>query len=75
MDAIEEHWLGEEDMRGLEAFLNWAKSDANKEIRRIAGLAPTEGEVVDVEGLGGREDFLTGNVGFGLWKGCRLTGR
>lgn len=62
MDAMEEQWNGEEDMRGLEAFLEWVKGDANKEIRRVAGLAPTEGEVVDAELLGQREDFLTGTL-------------
>ncbi len=60
MDAMEEQWSGEEDLRGLEAFLDWVKGDGNKEIRRIAGLAPTEGEIVDVEALGQKEDYLTG---------------
>lgn len=62
MSAMEELWNGEEDMRGLENFLDWVKGDANKEIRRIAGLASTEAEVVDVEALGQKEDFLTGRL-------------
>lgn len=37
---MEEQVKGEEDMRGIEAFLNWCTGDINKEIRRIAGLAP-----------------------------------
>ncbi|KAI9876805.1 MAG: hypothetical protein M1830_005679 [Pleopsidium flavum] len=59
MDPTEESWNGEEDLRGLEAFLDWMKGDGNMEIRRIAGLAPTEGEVIDVETLGQKEDYLT----------------
>lgn len=62
MSAMEELWNGEEDMRGLENFLDWVKGDTNKEIRRIAGLASTEGGVVDVEALGQKEDFLTGRL-------------
>lgn len=46
--AIEEQeFYSEEDMRGVEGFLEWAKGEANKEIRRIA-LAD------------GGEDYLTG---------------
>ena len=62
MHAMEEQWNGEEDMRGIESFLDWVKGDTNKELRRIAGLAPTEGQVVDVEALNAKEDFLTGMV-------------
>lgn len=58
--AMEEQCRGEEDMRGVESFLQWMMGDMNKEIRRIAGLAATEGEVVDVNVLGENEDFLTG---------------
>lgn len=57
--VMEEQCRGEEDLRGVEAFLNWIMGDVNKEIRRIAGLA-TEGEVVDVNVLGENEDFLAG---------------
>lgn len=57
---MEEQCRGKEDMRGVEAFLKWMMGDVNKEIRRIAGLAATEGEVVDVNVLGENEDFLTG---------------
>jgi transcription initiation factor TFIID subunit 3 len=41
---------GEEDTRGVDAFLEWVTGAANKEIRRIA----LEG------GDDGREDFLIG---------------
>ena len=40
ISAMEEQVKGEEDMRGIEGFLNWCTGDTNKEIRRIAGLAP-----------------------------------
>lgn len=59
MSAMEELWNGEEDMRGLENFLDWVKGDVHREIRRIAGLASTEGEAVDIEALQQKEDFLT----------------
>lgn len=62
MSAMEELWNGEEDMRGLENFLDWVKGDVHKEIRRIAGLASTEGEVVDIEALQQKEDFLTSKL-------------
>ena len=37
---MEEQVKGEEDMRGIEGFINWCTGDSNKEIRRIAGLEP-----------------------------------
>ena len=58
--AMEEQCRGEEDTRGVDSFVEWLKGPANREIRRIAGLTATEGEVVDVEAGAGREDFLTG---------------
>lgn len=60
VSATEEQWNGEEDMRGVQAFLEWMTGGMNKEIRRIAGLLPTEGEVIDVEAAGHKENFLTG---------------
>ena len=57
--VMEEQCRDEEDMRGVEAFVEWMMGDLNKEIRRIAGLAATEGEAVDVNVLGEKEDFLT----------------
>ena len=61
ISTMEEQYRGAEDMRGIEAFLTWAKGDVNKDIRRIAGLIPSEGEVVALEAGELREDFLTGN--------------
>lgn len=57
---MEEQCRGEEDLRGVDSFLKWMIGDVNKEIRRIAGLAATEGDMVDVDVLGENEDFLTG---------------
>lgn len=42
MSEMEEQIQGEEDMRGIEAFLTWCTGDANQEARRIAGLAPED---------------------------------
>lgn len=61
ISIMEEQCRGEEDMRGIEAFVMWVKGEGNKEIRRIAGLAREAGEVVDVEAMGEKEDFLAGN--------------
>ncbi|KAI9829907.1 MAG: hypothetical protein M1826_005329 [Phylliscum demangeonii] len=38
MHPLEEDWAGEEDLRGLDAFTEWFQGDANREIRRVAGL-------------------------------------
>lgn len=54
----EEDWQGEEDTRGLDAFLGWFSGSANREIRRIAGFVPSEGDMIDPESLE-KEDFLT----------------
>ena len=54
----EEDWQGEEDTRGLDAFLSWFSGPMNREIRRIAGLVPSEGDMLDPESLE-KEDFLT----------------
>ena len=37
---MEEQVRGEEDMRGIEAFISWCMGPGALEIRRIAGLAP-----------------------------------
>ena len=55
---MEEQCIGEEDTRGMDAFLKWMMGDESKEIRRIAGMLGTEGEV-DVEAGAVAEDFLT----------------
>ena len=54
----EEDWAGEEDLRGLEAFLGWFLAPANREIRRIAAFLPSEGDVIDADSLE-KEDYLT----------------
>ncbi|KAL2372949.1 hypothetical protein RJ035_002152 [Blastomyces gilchristii] len=59
MSLSEEVLRGEEDMRGLEAFMAWFSGPVNKEIRRVAGFIPSEGDVVDEDTLE-KEDYLTG---------------
>ncbi|OKL58703.1 hypothetical protein UA08_06020 [Talaromyces atroroseus] len=58
MKEFEEDWRGEEDTRGLDAFMAWFTGPANREIRRIAGYIPSEGDVVDADLLE-KEDYLT----------------
>ncbi|MCJ1379738.1 hypothetical protein MMC17_002841 [Xylographa soralifera] len=55
---MEEQSREEEDARGMDAFLKWMTGDESQEIRRIAGMAGSEGDV-DVEVGSEREDFLT----------------
>lgn len=74
MSAMEEQVRGEEDMRGIEAFISWCTGPGALEIRRIAGLAPeTSTAITDLSAsaaLAGKaaaetmlvekpEDFLT----------------
>ena len=59
ISIMEEQYRGEEDMRGMEAFIQWMEGEGHQEIRRIAGLAGVDGEVVDVEAVE-KEDFLSG---------------
>ncbi|MCJ1311355.1 hypothetical protein MMC25_005026 [Agyrium rufum] len=59
ISSVEEKLRGEEDLRGVEAFIDWIKGDACMEMRRIAGMLPGEVEAVDVEAGGENEDFLT----------------
>ena len=67
--AMEEEWVGGEDLRGIDAFLEWARGDGHREIRRIAGMArtPDGGKDVDVDTLGTGEDFLTGMNPVEIW--------
>lgn len=58
MSRVEEGWRGEEDLRGVQGFIGWARGEVNREIRRVAGLVREEGDV-DEEGAV-REDFLAG---------------
>ncbi|KAL8657998.1 MAG: hypothetical protein Q9202_007638 [Teloschistes flavicans] len=57
--AMEEHIMGEEDLRGVEAFVKWMKGDEHREIRRIAGLIDSEAAVPGVDIPTEKEDFLT----------------
>ena len=49
-----------EDMRGVDGFVNWARGPANKEIRRIAGLAGDTGAGEGLSVLNEEEDYVTG---------------
>ena len=62
ISIMEEQCRGEEDMRGVQSFLDWIAGDINMEIRRIAGLGKAEGEVLGVEAVTENQDFLTGKV-------------
>ncbi|PGH16138.1 hypothetical protein AJ79_01905 [Helicocarpus griseus UAMH5409] len=57
MTFSEEVLSGEEDLRGLQSFMAWFAGPANKEIRRVAGFLPSEGDVVDEDSLE-KEDYL-----------------
>ena len=56
---LEEQLYYDDDMRGVLNFRSWVEGEAHKEIRRIAGLLQTPGEMVDIEPGAEREDFLT----------------
>lgn len=56
--ATEEQLLHDDDLRGLQNFVAWAEGDMHNEIRRIAGLEATLGEV-NLNGEMQREDYLT----------------
>lgn len=58
--VMEEQCRGEEDMRGTEAFINWLVGEGNREIRRVAGMTPTEGDGIALDAGEEREDFLSG---------------
>ncbi|KAI9838615.1 MAG: hypothetical protein M1819_004929 [Sarea resinae] len=58
LTAVDEDWGDEEDLRGVEAFLDWARGEPNRAIRRIAGLVGDDAQN-EVDELGEREDFLT----------------
>lgn len=64
LHVTEEEWRGEEDLRGVEAFMEWFGSDVNREIMRIAGTTTSKDggalDTVKVDGTGNGDDFLTG---------------
>lgn len=47
----DEDFEGQEDMRGVEEFLDWVTGRANREIRRVA-----------LEGAEGKDDYLSGMI-------------
>lgn len=49
-----------EDLRGVEAFVNWAHGPVNKEIRRIAGFGDDANVEEIAAGLDDQEDYLSG---------------
>jgi transcription initiation factor TFIID subunit 3 len=54
-------WVPFEDLRGVEAFVNWAQGPANKEIRRIAGFGDETANVEEIAaGLDDQDDYLSG---------------
>ena len=59
-ESVEGEVVPYEDLRGVEAFVNWARGPVNKEIRRIAGVAASGKDLADVNLIDDGEDFLTG---------------
>ncbi|KAI9802509.1 MAG: hypothetical protein M1833_001581 [Piccolia ochrophora] len=62
MSVAEEEWVGEEDMRGLDNFLEWIVGDGNREIRRVAGMqvvGEAAADAAELEKLSAGEDFLS----------------
>ncbi|KIW64935.1 hypothetical protein PV04_07235 [Phialophora macrospora] len=51
-------WVRFEDLRGVEAFVNWAHGPVNKEIRRIAGFGDEANVEEIAAGLDDQEDYL-----------------
>ncbi|KAJ6006908.1 hypothetical protein N7451_004852 [Penicillium sp. IBT 35674x] len=54
----EEDWQDEEDLRGLESLIGWITGPSHREIRRVAGFVPSEGDMVDPDSIE-KEDYLT----------------
>ncbi|OCT49365.1 Bromodomain associated DNA binding protein [Cladophialophora carrionii] len=52
-------WVPFEDLRGVEAFVNWAYGPVNKEIRRIAGFGGEANVEEIAAGLDDQEDYLS----------------
>jgi len=59
---MEEQLSRDDDMRGMEGFIAWIKGPTNKEVRRIAGLARGEIDLLGLEEGSEREDFLAGEL-------------
>ncbi|KAI4124436.1 MAG: hypothetical protein LQ338_004801 [Usnochroma carphineum] len=62
VSAMEERITGEEDTRGVDAFIKWMKGEESRELRRIAGSVDTEGLMPGVDVPADKEDFLTGKI-------------
>ena len=59
-------WVPFEDLRGVEAFVNWAHGPVNKQIRRIAGFGE-DGNMEEIAtGLDDRDDYLSGKCFYDL---------
>jgi transcription initiation factor TFIID subunit 3 len=56
----EGEWVPFEDLRGVEAFVNWAHGPVNKEIRRVAGFGDEANVEEIAAGLDDQEDYLAG---------------
>ncbi len=56
---MEKQSRGEEDIREIDGFLNWAKRENQKEIRRVTGIISIEGEILNVESLKNDKDIFT----------------
>lgn len=54
-------WMPFEDLRGVQAFVDWAHGDVNRETRRIAGFSGDELNVDQIAaGTDEKVDYLTG---------------
>lgn len=49
----------EDDTRSVRAFTDWFAGTMNREIRKIAGVLPDDGQVVELEESAIKEDYLT----------------
>lgn len=60
LSDMEEQFSLDDDLRGIDSFINWFRNDTNREITRVAGLLGPTSEV-EIEAGIEREDFLSGN--------------
>ena len=60
VQILEGVWVPFEDLRGVEAFVNWAHGPLNKEIRRIAGFGDDANVEEIAAGLDDQDDYLAG---------------
>ena len=62
LSELEEGGRGEEDMRGVEGFLEWARGDVNMEIRRVAGMSAVVSSSAGADANAGAGDGTRGAV-------------